>query len=107
MKSLPEVLDTTERVCASREHRQYGSGLNMDAEVQKVDGHGRQSYHAQTTECDETGGIAMLLKTIPFTGGCFWGRISEGDVTFSKVFSVPGVVNGRHLWKPAASFEEI
>lgn len=105
MKSLPEVLDTTERVCTSVNIGSTRSGLNMDAVklmgtvVKEVAMRKPQNAMKLVVFCN-------AVEDNPFMAGAFWG-ISEGDVAINTGVSGPGVVERAIAAKPAASFEEI
>ena len=89
MKSLPEVLDTTERVCASVNIGSTRSGLNMDAVklmgtiVKEVAMRKPQNAMKLVVFCN-------AVEDNPFMAGAFWG-ISEGDVAINTGVSGPGL----------------
>jgi uncharacterized protein (UPF0210 family) len=94
LKSLPEVLAKTERVCAFMNVGSYASGMNLDAVI-KI---GRMIH--ETAHRTEHGiGCARFVVFVnapednPFMAGAFHG-VGEPDCSLNIGISGPGVVAG-------------
>ncbi len=87
MKSLPEVLATTERVCASVNIGSTRSGLNMDA-VKLMGTVVKQVADRKPQNAMKLVVFCNAVEDNPFMAGAFWG-ISEGDVAINTGVSGP------------------
>lgn len=105
MKSLPEVLATTERVCASVNIGSTRSGLNMDA-VKLMGTVVKQVADRKPQNAMKLVVFCNAVEDNPFMAGAFWG-ISEGDVAINTGVSGPGVVQRALAAEPDASFEQV
>jgi uncharacterized protein (UPF0210 family) len=96
VRSIPEALDRTERVCSSVNVGSTKTGIDMDAvrlmgEIVKAT--------AERTKDRDSLGCAKLVVLCnapddnPFMAGAFHG-VSEGDAVVNVGVSGPGVVNG-------------
>ncbi|MFM1802284.1 MAG: hypothetical protein RJA81_1636, partial [Planctomycetota bacterium] len=94
IESLPEVLSTTTRVCASVNVGTTAAGINMDAIAQL--GHVLKEIAQQTKESDGFGCAKLVIfanapTDNPFMAGAFHG-VGEPDVVVNIGVSGPGVV---------------
>lgn len=92
--SLPEVLSTTKRVCASVNVGTTAAGINMDA-IARL-GHVLKDIAERTRESDGFGCAKLVIfanapTDNPFMAGAFHG-VGEPDVVVNIGVSGPGVV---------------
>lgn len=90
IKSIPEALAQTERVCASVNVGSTRSGINMDA-VKEL---GKIVVENESPEPTNNGRLVIFCNAVednPFMAGGFHG-VGEGDVVLNVGVSGPGVV---------------
>lgn len=90
IKSIPEALVQTERVCASVNVGSTRSGINMDA-VKEL---GKIVVENESPEPTNNGRLVIFCNAVednPFMAGGFHG-VGEGDVVLNVGVSGPGVV---------------
>ena len=95
MDSIPEALDTTERVCSSVNVGSTRAGINMDA-VLKMAGIIKKSAELTADrQCIGAGKLVVFCNAVednPFMAGAFHGS-GEADAVVNVGVSGPGVVN--------------
>ena len=109
IKSIPEAMATTERICSSVNVGSTKTGINMDAV--RLMGEIVKKTAERTKDRDSIGcGKLVVLCNAPddnpFMAGAFLG-VSEGDAVINVGVSGPGVVN--HVLKSirGADFETL
>ena len=105
MESLPEVLSTTSRVCASINVGTTAAGINMDA-IARL-GHIIKEIAERTRSSDGFGCAKLVIfanapTDNPFMAGAFHG-VGEPDVVVNIGVSGPGVVKAAVAGLVAAS----
>jgi len=94
IRSIPEALSTTERVCSSVNVASTKAGINMDA-VRLVGEiifeTARRTANRDGFGCAKFVAFANAVEDNPFMAGAFHG-VGEGDVTINVGVSGPGVV---------------
>lgn len=95
IRSLPEALASTERICASVNVGSTKTGIDMDAV--RLMGEIIQQAAKRTEERDSIGCAKLVVlcnapDDNPFMAGAFHG-VSEGDAVINVGVSGPGVVN--------------
>jgi len=95
LKTIPEVLATTERVCSSVNVGSTRSGINMDAV--RVMGEAIKQAAQLTAEKDGIGAAKLVVfcnavEDNPFMAGAFHG-VGEADTVINVGVSGPGVVH--------------
>jgi len=109
LRSIPEALAKTERVCASVNVGSTRTGLNMDAV--RLMGEIVKETAAKTADRDSLG-CAKLVALCnapddnPFMAGAFHG-VTEADAVINVGVSGPGVVKAALERARGASFEEL
>ncbi len=103
LKTIPEVLSTTERLCSSVNVGSSRSGINMDAV--KTMGEIVKETAALTKDCGGIGCAKLVVfcnavEDNPFMAGAFHG-VGEGDTVVNVGVSGPGVV--QHALKAVPS----
>ncbi len=108
LQTIPEVLSTTRRLCASVNVGSSRSGINMDA-VRQMGGIVRET--AELTKEQDSMGCAKLVvfcnavEDNPFMAGAFHGT-GEGDTVINVGVSGPGVVQHALKFAPEADLTE-
>ena len=109
IRSIPEALSVTERVCSSVNVGSTKTGIDMDA-VRLMGKMIRRT--AEATKENDSLGCAKLVVFCnapddnPFMAGAFHG-VTEGDVVINVGVSGPGVVKSALEQVRGASFEEL
>ncbi len=109
IRSIPEALAGTERVCSSVNLGSTKTGINMDA-VKLMGGIIKETAHL-TADQDSLGCAKLVVfcnapDDNPFMAGAFHG-VSEADKIINVGVSGPGVVKAALEKVPDGDFEEI
>lgn len=109
LKSIPEVLSVTEKLCSSVNVGSSKSGINMDAV--KLMGQVVKSTAAATADRDGFGCAKLVVfcnavEDNPFMAGAFHG-VGESDTVINVGVSGPGVVQHAIEAVPDADLAEI
>lgn len=109
IKSMPQALSETSRVCGSVNIGSTRAGLNMDA-VRIMGGVIKQAAEASKDNCCfGAAKIVVFCNAVednPFMAGAFHG-VGEGDSVINVGVSGPGVVRAAIAKLPDASIDEI
>ena len=102
IRSIPEALACTERVCSSINVGSTRTGINMDAV--RLSGEIVKATAEATKEMDSLGCAKLVVfcnapDDNPFMAGAFLG-VTEGDAVINVGVSGPGVV--KHAIEPGA-----
>ena len=95
IRSIPEALDVTERICSSVNVGSTKTGINMDAvrllgEIVKETA--KRTQDRDSIGCAKFVALCNAPDDNPFMAGAFLG-VSEGDAVINVGVSGPGVVN--------------
>jgi len=109
IRSIPEALATTERVCSSVNVGSTKTGIDMDAV--RLMGETVKATAAATADRDSLGCAKLVIlcnapDDNPFMAGAFHG-VSEGDAVINVGVSGPGVVKYALQQIPDADFETL
>ena len=109
IRSIPEALAVTERVCASVNVGSTKTGLDMDAI--RLMGETVKATAERTKDRDSLGCAKLVVlcnapDDNPFMAGAFHG-VSEGDAVINVGVSGPGVVKYALAQIPGADFETL
>ncbi len=108
LRTIPEVLSTTERLCSSVNVGSSKSGINMDA-VRQMGEIIKQT--AELTKAEDGKGCAKLVvfcnavEDNPFMAGAFHG-VGEADTVINVGVSGPGVVQHALRFIPEADLTD-
>ncbi len=116
LKTIPETLATTERLCSSVNVGSTHSGINMDAVrlmgqiVKELGGAGVKEAAARTAEKDGLGCAKLVIfcnavEDNPFMAGAFHGA-GEADTVVNVGVSGPGVVHHALKFVPDADLTD-
>ncbi|MFT8844763.1 MAG: PFL family protein [Schleiferilactobacillus harbinensis] len=105
MRSMPEALSMTDRVCGSVNIGSTKAGMNMDAV--KIMGQVIKDLSATgATNAMKLVVFCNAVEDNPFMAGAFWG-VSEGDTAINTGVSGPGVVQRALAQVPEADFAQV
>ena len=109
IRSIPEALATTERVCSSVNVGSTKTGIDMDAV--RLMGETVKATAARTADADSIGCAKLVVlcnapDDNPFMAGAFHG-VSEGEAVVNVGVSGPGVVKYALEQIPDADFETL
>ncbi len=109
IRTIPEVLATTERLCASVNVGSSKTGINMDAV--KIMGEIFKECALLTKDKDGIGAAKLVVfcnavEDNPFMAGAFHG-VGEADTVINVGVSGPGVVKHALQQIPNASLDEV
>jgi len=109
IKSIPEALSETERVCSSVNIGSTHAGINMDAVALMGEIILEASKKTADNSCFGAAKIVVFCNAVednPFMAGAFHG-FGEPDVVINVGVSGPGVVRAAVAKMPDASIDEI
>lgn len=109
MASLPEVLSSTERVCAVLELASTRAGLNMDGILTAAEvllEASRRSAQNDSVACAKLVIFANAVGDNPFMAGAFHG-VDGPDVCLHMGISGPGVIMQAVRGKPDANLRQL
>ncbi len=95
VKSIPEALSVTDRVCSSVNVATTRAGINMDAVAQMgqiIKTLAKNTGHIDSLGCAKLVVFANAVEDNPFMAGAFHG-IGEGECVINVGVSGPGVVS--------------
>lgn len=105
MRSMPEALSITDRVCGSVNIGSTKAGMNMDA-VRIMGEVIRDLSATGATNAMKLVVFCNAVEDNPFMAGAFWG-VSEGDTAINTGVSGPGVVQRALAKVPDADFAQV